>query len=160
MKKIREERAMRTQFYGITSLGLILIATAIAAVAMFRTSWVLGTVYLVVCATAPAAIVYAYCAKCPCRTHCGHVFPGKLAVAFPNRQTGPYTRAELAVVVLALLLLMGLPQAWLWQYTGLFVAYWVLNAVGLVQILLFVCRTCDNVYCPLRASSRLPNADS
>jgi hypothetical protein len=137
------------RFHGITSIGLVLIATIIAAAAMFQTSWVLGIVYLVICVAAPGAIIYAYCAKCPCQAHCGHVFPGKVAMAF-DRQPGPYTTAELAVLALALLSLIGLPQFWLWRYTGLFVAYWALNAVAFAQIRLVVCRACDNVYCPLR----------
>jgi hypothetical protein len=139
---------MRSQFHGVTSIGLVMVATVIAVVAMFRTSWVLGVVYLVVCAVASGVVLYAYCAKCPCRTNCGHVFPGRLATIFGDRQPGPYTAVELAVLGLALLLLLGLPQVWLWRYTGLFVAFWVLNAIALVQIRVVVCRACDNAYCP------------
>jgi hypothetical protein len=140
---------MRSRFYGIISIGLVLVATVIAIVAMFRTSLALGVVYLVVCAVAPGVILYAYCAKCPCRMSCGHVFPGRLATIFGNRQPGPYTTVELIALVLALLLLLGLPQVWLWHYTGLFVAFWVLNAIALVLIPAFVCRACDNAYCPV-----------
>jgi hypothetical protein len=143
---------MRTQCHGVTSLGLVLVATVVAAVVMFRTSWVLGVVYLAVCAAAPGAILYAYCAKCPCQTHCGHVFLGRVAMAF-SRQPGPYTIAELAALALALLSLIGLPQLWLWRYTGLFIAYWLLTAVALVQIKTFVCRACENVFCPLKGES-------
>lgn len=141
---------MHTKFHGVTSLSLVLVTTVIAAVAMFQTSWMLGIVYLVVCVIAPVSILYAYCAKCPCRAHCGHVIPGKLVAALVNRQPGPYTKAEIAVVGVGLLLLMGLPQIWLWRYTGLFVAFWALTAVALVQIRAVVCRACDNVYCPAR----------
>jgi hypothetical protein len=139
---------MRSRFHGITSIGLLLVAIAIAVVVMFRTSLVLGVVYLVVCAVAPGAVLYAYCARCPCQTNCGHVFPGKLAAALTNRQPGPYTKVELAATGLALLLLLGLPQVWLWRYTGLFAAFWVLNAIALVQVRAAVCRDCDNAYCP------------
>ncbi len=118
---------------------------------MFQTSLGLGVVYLVICVAAPAVIIYAFCAKCPCQTHCSHVFPGKLAAALTNRPAGPYTKTELAAVGLALLLLMGLPQLWLWQYRGLFVAFWLLNAVAMIQIRSVVCRACDNVYCPAKS---------
>jgi hypothetical protein len=143
---------MSKRFHGVTSLGWVAVATVIAAVAMFRVSWVLGVVYLVVCVAAPGAILYAYCTKCPCKAHCGHVFPGKAALAI-NRQPGPYTGTELAVLTVALLALIGLPQFWLWRHAGLFVAYWVLNAIAFVQIRLVVCRACENVYCPLKGSS-------
>jgi hypothetical protein len=140
---------MSKQFHGVTSLGGVTVATVIAAVAMFRTSWILGVVYLVVCVAASRAIIYTYCAKCPCKAHCAHVLPGKAALAI-DRQPGPYTMVELAILAVALLVLIGLPQFWLWRHTGLFVVYWTLNAMALVQVRLVVCRTCDNVYCPLR----------
>lgn len=140
---------MSKQFHGVTSLGWVAVATVIAAVTMFRTSWALGVVYLGVCVAAPGAIIYIYCAKCPCKAHCAHVLPGKAALGI-DRQPGPYTMAELTILTVALLALMGLPQFWLWRHFGLFVVYWALNAVALVQIRFVVCRTCENVYCPLR----------
>jgi len=140
---------MSKQFHGVTSLGLVAVATIIAAVALFKASWLLGAVYLVMAALASSAIVYAFCAKCPSKACCGHVFPGKVAMTI-DRQPGPYTGIELAVLGLALLGLIGLPQLWLWRYAGLFVAYWALNAVALVQIRTVVCRACDNRYCPAR----------
>ncbi len=77
------------------------------------------------------------------------MFPGKAAQVF-NREPGPYTLIELAAMILALALLIGLPQFWLWRYTGLFIAFWVLNGIALVQIRIVVCRTCGNIYCPMR----------
>lgn len=142
---------MTRQFHGVTSLGFAAIAVAIAAVVMFQTSWMLGVVYLVICAVASGTIIYAYCAKCSCKAHCAHVLPGKAAMAF-DRQPGPYTATEMIVLVLALLLLTGLPQLWLWRYTGLFIAYWSLNAVALVQARTVLCRGCGNIYCSLKVS--------
>ncbi len=145
---------MKTQIHGVTSLGLILVANVMAIVTLFLSSWGWGVVYLGGGLAALGGILYAYCAKCPCRTHCGHVIPGKIVVALTNRQTGPYTPVEFAILGLALLWLIGLPQLWLWQETGLLVTFWVLVAVALVQIRTVVCRACDNVYCPARLRSR------
>ena len=141
---------MSTRFHGITSIGLVVVAVVIAAVTVFQASPVLGLVYLVGCAVAPLGIVYAYCAKCPCRARCAHVIFGKLAMALTNRQPGPYKPAEIAVVGQALLWLLGLPQVWLWQTPIWFGAFWVLNVVAVMQIRLAVCPACDNVHCPLR----------
>lgn len=142
---------MRLQLHGITSLGLVLATIILAAVVMFQVSWALGVVYLVICVVASLAILYAYCAKCPCRIHCGHVFPGKTAMVFKNRPPGPYTTVELAITGLALLLLIGLPQAWLFQYTGPFIAFWVMTAIAVIQIRTVVCRACDNIHCPAKS---------
>jgi hypothetical protein len=143
---------MSKRYHGVTSLALMALATVIAAVVMFQTSWVLGVVYLVVCVAASGTVVYAYCAKCPCKARCAHVLPGKAALAF-ERQPGPYTRTELLALLVAFLLLMGLPQLWLWRYSGLFVAYWSWSAIALVEVRANVCRSCDNVHCPLRPVS-------
>ncbi len=142
---------MTNRFHGVTSLGFVAIAVAIAAVPMFQASLTLGAVYLAICALGSGAIIYTYCAKCPCKAHCAHVLPGKAAMAF-DRQPGPYTATEMTVMILALLTLVGFPQFWLWQYRGLFIAYWLLFAIALVQVRAVVCRNCDNVYCPLKAA--------
>jgi hypothetical protein len=142
---------MTKQFHGITSILLVAAAIAIAAFATFRASWVLGVVYLALCAVSLLTIVYAYCAKCPCKEQCAHVLPGKAALAF-DRQPGPYTATEIGALILAGVLLMGLPQFWLWRYAGLFVAFWVLNAIAVIQIRIVVCPACDNIHCPLKTS--------
>jgi hypothetical protein len=144
---------MSARFHGVMSISLVGVSIVVAALVAFQTSPLLGIAYVVGCALAPLGIVYAFCAKCPCRTHCAHVIFGKLAVALTNRQPGPYTPAEMAVVGLGLLWLLGLPQVWLWRNLALFVVFWVLNAVAVVQIRLAVCPACDNVHCPMGAGS-------
>jgi hypothetical protein len=140
---------MTRQIHGVTSLGFAAIAVLIAAIAIFQTSWLLGLLYLGICIAAARTILYAFCAKCSCKANCVHILPGKAALSI-TRQPGPYSPTELGAVVLALALLMGLPQIWLWQYTGLLIAFWVLNAVAFVQIRAVACRACDNSHCPLR----------
>jgi hypothetical protein len=140
------------KFHGITSLALTFIAIIIALVVMVLTSWVLGVIYLAIMIIAPQAIPRTYCAKCPCKTHCAHVFPGKAAMAFA-REPGSYTLTELTILGVALALLLGLPQFWLWQYPVLLITFWVLSAIAFIQIRAFVCKTCNNIYCPLRVRS-------
>ena len=133
---------MNIRFHGVMSITLVGIAIVIALGVMFQTSLLLGLVYLAGCALAPLGIVYAFCAKCPCRGRCAHVVLGKLAVALTDRQPGPYKPAEVAVVGLGLLWLLGLPQVWLWQKPLWFFVFWALNAVAVVQIRLAVCPAC------------------
>jgi len=152
-KKPERKNKMKTRFHGITSLVLVFAAIVLAAIAMFQVSLALGVVYLVICGTASLAMLYAYCAKCPSRQQCGHVFPGKIAGIFKNRQSGPYTKIDLAVTGLALALLIGMPQFWLYRYFGLFIAFWVMTAIAVIQIHTFVCRACNNTYCPSKSFS-------
>lgn len=140
---------MSRQFHGVSSLALLGVAAVLAALAMFDASWQVGAAYVVIGVAAQYVLVRAFCAKCPCKAHCGHVLPGRIARRY-DRRPGPYTAGELAALGVALVALIGLPQGWLWRVPGLFAAYWVLTAVALVEIRLVVCRSCDNVYCPLR----------
>jgi len=144
---------MSARFHGVVSIGLVGIAILIAVVTVFQVSPVLGIVYLVGCAIAPLGIVYAFCAKCACRHCCAHVVFGKLAVAFTNRQEEPYTKAEIAVVAVALLWLLGLPQIWLWRTPIWLVAFWILNAIAVLEIRATVCPACENIECPMRVGS-------
>ena len=137
------------KFNGIASLILTGIAALIALVVMLLTSWLLGGLYLAVMIIAPQAVLRSFCAKCPCKAHCAHVFPGKAAMAFA-RETGPYTPTELIIMIGSLGLLIGLPQYWLWQYSILFITYWFLSGIAFLQIFLTICPSCNNVYCPVR----------
>ena len=139
---------MNTRFHGVMSISLIGLATALAAVAMFRASVALGIGYLMMSGVAGGAVLYAFCAKCPCRARCGHVVPGKIAALF-GREPGPYTPIEYGVLALFGLVLIGVPQVWLWRTPWLLIGYWALAGVGLVQILTFVCRSCSNLHCPV-----------
>ena len=143
---------MNDRIYGLTSLGLGGVAALLAAAALFSLSWLASAIYLAGCLLAMAGVVYAFCARCPCRATCPHVILGKLALAFTDRQPGPYSRGELAVVVLGLLWIVGLPHAWLWRWPLLLAAFWALNAVAVLQIRARVCPACDNAHCPLAAT--------
>jgi hypothetical protein len=141
------------QFHGVTSFILVFIALMIGLGVMFAASWLWGLIYLAVMALAPQAILRAYCAKCPCQAHCAHIFPGKAAKAF-SRTPGPYTLLEIGIMVIAVALLVGLPQYWLWPYPTLFVTFWVLSGIAFIQIRAFVCKTCNNIYCPVRIKTQ------
>jgi hypothetical protein len=73
---------MNREINGVVSLGLVVSATAVAAIALFRVSWILGLVYLAANATTPFEILYFYCAKCPCKENClvAETLPGVLEV--------------------------------------------------------------------------------
>jgi hypothetical protein len=144
---------MSARFHGVVSIGLVGLAIIIALVSGFQVAPVLGVAYLAGCVIAPLGIVWAFCAKCARRHCCAHIIFGKLAVAFTNRQAGPYSTVEVAVVVAALLWLLGLPQAWLWRTPVWLVLFWVLNTIAVLEVPAAVCRACENVHCPMRAGS-------
>ena len=141
-----------TKFHGVTSLTLVAIASLIGLIVMARSSWMWSGIYLAVIITASQIILRTYCAKCPCKAHCGHIFPGKIASAFAK--DGPYIRTDFLILGVSVLLLIGLPQFWLWHAPRMFVAYWILTGIALVQIRLVICPNCSNVYCPMRVKTQ------
>jgi hypothetical protein len=141
------------RIHGLTSLGLVGIAILLAAVVLFQTTIALGLLYVGIAAAVSTVVLYAFCAKCPCKAHCGHVLPGIAAKRF-QRRSGPYSTLELGAMLLALLVLFAFPQAWLWSHTTLFIAFWALSGVALVDIRRYVCRACTNSFCPLNRTAQ------
>jgi hypothetical protein len=137
----------RTQLGGVISLGLCGVAAGLAAIAMFATSIVLGVVYLALCLIVPQMVLRGFCAKCPNRADCGHVFPGHAALRFA-RDAGPYAFLDLAGVAVMAVVLFGLPQVWLWRYPVVFGAFWALLIVAGIMIRGAMCPVCQNIYCP------------
>jgi hypothetical protein len=144
---------MKTRFHGITSLILAGVAIALGAFAMFQTAVWIGVGYLLICAIATPVVLYAYCAKCPSKTQCAHVLPGKAAMLF-KRQPGPYSATEMIAMLVSLLLVAGLPQLVLWRSPALLIFFWVLLGVAVIQVRSVVCRACHNVNCPLNKAKQ------
>jgi hypothetical protein len=143
----------KQRLHGVVSLGLVGVSIGIALVVMFRAAWGWGVLYVAISAASGYGIVYAYCAKCPCKVRCGHVLPGKAAQRF-KRQPGPYTATDNMILVLGLIGVIALPQIWLWRDPALFGVFWLLTGIALVDILRVVCRACNNIYCPLQQMRR------
>ena len=140
---------MVSKFHGVFSLLLILASVVIAVVFMLSNFIGWGLVYLGIMVLANPIALYSYCAKCLCREDaCSHIIPGKLTRLLPVRREGPYSFGDYFATALSLVALLGFPQIWLWRSKGLFVLFWILVTIGLVEILLFVCRTCRNANCP------------
>lgn len=140
---------MSRKFHGITSVIWAGIAIVLAAVALFSFSWIAGAIYLAGLVIGALLILWSYCAKCAGRDDCAHVLPGRAASIF-KRQPGPYTATEFRMMYLGLVLLLALPQIWLWRSPALLIAFWLLLGVALVQIRRNICCGCGNVNCPLR----------
>ena len=139
---------MSMRFHGVMSVLLVAAAVIVAVLMLAQVGWgwVLG--YLLLCAAGGSAVLYAYCAKCPCKACCAHVLPGKIAGVFP-RNPGPYSPIEVAAVIVAGVLILGLPQLWLWRSLVAGVVFWLLSAVAVIQILTFICGACPNTHCPV-----------
>ena len=147
---------MAGKFHGVFSLILIIISVVIALIYLFQNSTGRGLAYLSIIIITNPIVLYSYCAKCLCREDaCSHVLPGKLTRLLPARKPGPYSQMDFFSTAISLTVLFGFPQAWLWKNLAIFIAFWILLIVGLVEILFFVCRTCSNDNCPMNGSVKI-----
>jgi hypothetical protein len=142
-----EEHTM-TKAHGLISLSLFFISQVLALTVTFVESQWLGLGYALLLVVSSLSIVYAYCAKCPVRlTNCGHVIIGPVTRIFLERKSGSYTRFEYGVVLSALLLLILVPQFWLWQHPRFLISFWIALIIAGLEINRYVCTRCDNVHC-------------
>ncbi len=141
---------MNRIFHGVFSLILLAIAVMVGFISILGESISMGLLYAGIMLIAPMILIYSFCSKCACRLDgCGHVLPGKLTQILPGREQGPYTFWDLFWTIVPIAALFVFPQFWLWKNKILFIIFWSLCLMGLVEILLFVCRSCMNEKCPV-----------
>lgn len=139
---------MRHKFHGVFSLLLFVLAVAAALTTLWRQSPWLGLIYFAICSLCASGILFAYCCKCSVRLdNCSHVFPGRLTRLLPQRRQSPYTFGDIAGTGLGLAMILLFPQYWLLQEVTVMLLFWLLAIVALAEILIFVCRQCENTGC-------------
>jgi hypothetical protein len=139
----------RRQIHGIFSLLILAAAVLTATYAIVLSSLMWAVLYIVGILLSALVVVYSFCTKCPCRnTDCGHVIPGKLTQVFPAREEGPYTFRDKTGIVVPIVFMIVYPQYWLLSQPAYSVLFAVLLLIAAADIQFFVCRGCNNKYCP------------
>ncbi|MFH1194989.1 MAG: hypothetical protein V1720_04720 [bacterium] len=140
---------MKINFHGLFSLLLVVIAIALSIFVLFNASLIFGACYLIFCLIGGVMILRVFCAKCPGRNNCGHFFPGIItAKLFPGISPKPFTKKELLLLSLIIIVMISIPQNLLFQRIELFAAYWMILIVAGIEIKLTVCTKCKNEFCP------------
>jgi hypothetical protein len=141
----------KNKFHGILSLLMIFSAFAIGFSSILSISRMYGFLYLGLIVISGSTIVFCFCTKCPCKdSNCGHVFPGLLTKILPDRTPGRYTKTETGIVIISFASALAFPQYFLWTNKTVFIIFWLLMAVSLIDIRFHVCKACDNQYCPAK----------
>lgn len=139
---------MKQPFHGVFSLLIFVGAVAIALTTLWTRSFWLGLFYLAITGLSSCGILFAYCGKCCVRLdNCSHVFPGMLTRVLPQRKQGPYSFRDITATGLFLVVIVVFPQYWLLQNITAMILFWLLVIFALVEILVFVCRQCENRGC-------------
>lgn len=139
---------MNDRLHGVLSLALIGSGFLIGLLTVLTSSVLAALIDGFLLAAGSLLIVYAYCTKCPIRTSgCRHILPGRLTPMLPSRAAVAYTLADYLTVAFILCILIGYPQVWLLKTPEALLAFWILLALGMTEIILFVCNGCGNDRC-------------
>jgi hypothetical protein len=136
-------------FWGVFSLGLVISAFTLSAFVILQSNVRYGWAYILLAILGSTIVIFSYCAKCPIKNNCLHVFPGLVARLFPTRKSAPYRNLDYLGVLLPLSLLILLPQFWLWDHPQLMLLFWLFLSLASGIILTRLCSHCGNQNCPL-----------
>ena len=145
---------MYRMLHGWISLFLMAIVFSTGCVAIFRVNRLMVIAYLMSSAFGMVGVLYAFCAKCTCRNACRHIILGPLTRFLPRREVAPYTFADIAMTAVGISPLLLFPQYWLFGQKTLLLFFWQLTAALVIEIVLFVCKGCENAHCPARRMRR------
>ncbi len=140
---------MYSRFHGIFSLFLISVSVLIGLLSIMSESLLMVLLYAMLILISLPTIVYSFCSKCSCRDSCSHILPGRLSKFLPPRKQGNYTPRDILGVVVPVTALLIFPQPWLWKNIPFLTIFWLLFFIALVEVNIFVCRSCSNEKCPL-----------
>lgn len=142
---------MSHMFHGWISLIMIATLLVISIASLITSSIIVVAGYLLISLFGGMVVVYSFCAKCPIRiTGCRHIIIGPLTRILPQRKEAPYTAVDIFFTTIAIVAIVGFPQVSLITKIPLFISYWITAILLVVEIVLFICRGCGNVYCPVR----------
>jgi inner membrane protein involved in colicin E2 resistance len=141
---------MKDRKHGILSVLLVESSCIMAAFWLFVCNIMLGIIYCILLISLTFVVVYSYCCKCCCREKsCGHIIFGKITKILPKRMQGPYTYKDIFGVMISIGIILLFPQIWLIKNRLLFIIFWSLLILAVLEIVFFVCTKCDNSKCSL-----------
>lgn len=140
---------MKNKFHGVFSFVLIFTALGIATYFLIQDTN-FGWYYLAYVVIGFTGIAGIFCTKCAAApNNCSHVFIGYLTKIFPQRKNNEYKLWEYSAVGAILLVMVGVPQYWLWKHLFFFIAFWTLLILAGMEINAFVCKKCLNKKCAM-----------
>ena len=146
---------MKTKIHGIISLILFTGTLIINFIGIQKYSTIIALSYLLIVILSFLVIIYSYCTKCKCHeNNCAHLIVGPITKFLPKRQMKEYTLLDYIGVFIPISLIFFIPQYWLFRDKILFFLFWFLSIIALIEIIGFVCKTCENDNCVLCRNSK------
>lgn len=112
----------------------LLIYLFLGAYAMFLQSFFSAMLYLFLITFCAFFIAYFCCTKCQSTyVYCLHKFPGILTRFFQMKKTKRFSKLELYIIYITTIVLILIPQIWLWKVKILFVLFWFCVIVNFLE---------------------------
>lgn len=140
-------------FHGWLSLIMMAAVISIGLISIYQNSMVHTFIYAGVLITGASTVLMFFCSKCPCRVKsCRHLIIGSATKYIPKRKEGSYSLTELTLTSLAVAGISLYPQYWLIKKPVFLVLFWVIALSLVAEITVFICRKCENRFCPASRS--------
>lgn len=142
---------------GLSSIIILFIGFGIAVYQLFMSSALLGLTYFIFIPVVFLNLLYHYCRKCPHvkNNSCRHVIFGQLTKKlFGILQPSKYTNKEILLALTPLLIIVLLPQYWLFKNKFLLIAFLFLLLIAFIIVRTGVCKGCQNRYCALHGKNK------
>jgi hypothetical protein len=137
------------KLHGLMSLALVDLAVVMGIYCIMADKILYAILYTLFLFIGFSAIIFFFCRKCSSRNNCSHVFLGPITKIMPQAKRANYSPSDYFIVLIILLLIIGIPQFWLWKFSVLPIAHWILLLVAGFQIKTFVCKKCGNTKCAM-----------
>jgi len=142
---------MKRILHGWISLFLMAIIVALGFKCICKYSLIFAILYGCIAIDGLTAVLAAFCSKCPCRlTSCRHIILGPITRILPGRKEGKYSAIDIVFTTIGVLSIIIYPQYWLFKDVPTFIGYWVTVFLLVLEITLFICTGCENLFCPMR----------
>lgn len=141
---------MKSRIHGLIAILIAFTGFVFANVKLYEVSLPVGMGYSIYLPIMVLFVIGFYCAKCPhtANNTCLHWFMGWIAARlFPAKNPGPYSPVEKWLATLPFLIGTLLPYLWLWRDITFDAVYTLLVIIAVLEIKLFVCQGCANIYC-------------
>jgi hypothetical protein len=142
---------MQRTVLGWLSLVLMVIIVTVGMAAIIPFSSYYSLLYLAVFVVSTGLVLFFFCSKCPCRhKSCGHIVLGPMTRLFPKRTEGKYSFIDITLTTVGFSGIFLFPQFWLFKQLPLLLLFWIFTGLLIALILLFICKKCDNINCPVK----------
>ena len=151
----KHNQQAKVKAHGTISISMRFTALLLAMFVLFKYSILIAVVYILAIGLFLYLVASVYCSKCQTRDNCNHLFIGSLSKVISEYKDESYTSRDIIIgAAIPFVIVIALPQFWLFKNLYYFIAYWILFVIAGLEVSLFVCSACANKKCMMCKGSK------